>query len=58
MPDERTRLVSRTGHRFDTNGNLTDEQTRTFIRRPLEGFVEWSRQFQPSGASSHVVVPD
>lgn len=43
--------VSRTGDRFDTNENLTDEETPAFIRQPLEGFVEWNRQLQRSSAS-------
>jgi chromate reductase len=39
-------MVSNAAGRFDENGNLTDENTKKFIRSLLSGLAEWTRRLQ------------
>src|SRR5215207_2509519 len=36
-------MIGNASARFDSEGNLTDEQTREFIRRLLQNLVDWTR---------------
>ena len=40
-------MIGNAHERFDAEGNLTDEATREYIRRLLEGLVEWTRRISP-----------
>ena len=37
-------MIGNASQRFDSEGNLTDEQTREFIRQLLQNLVEWARR--------------
>lgn len=37
-------MIGNASQRFDKEGNLTDEQTREFIRQLLQSLVEWTRR--------------
>ncbi|HEY0407747.1 MAG TPA: NAD(P)H-dependent oxidoreductase [Pyrinomonadaceae bacterium] len=37
-------MVGNAGHRFDEQGNLTDETTKDLIRQLLQNLVAWTRQ--------------
>jgi chromate reductase, NAD(P)H dehydrogenase (quinone) len=39
-------MIANAAERFDGQGNLTDEKTRSQIRRLLEALVEWTRHHQ------------
>ncbi len=39
-------MVGNAGERFDSNGNLVDEGTRSRIRTLLQNLVSWTRQLQ------------
>jgi hypothetical protein len=39
-------MISDAAHRFDPQGNLTDENTRKHIRGLLEGLVAWTRRLE------------
>lgn len=41
-------LVNRAAEKFDAQGHLTDEPTRTRLRELLEALVIWTRRFTPS----------
>jgi chromate reductase len=36
-------MIGNASERFDAEGNLTDEQTREYVRRLLQNLVEWAR---------------
>lgn len=43
-------MIGNAQDRFDSQGNLTDEATKTFIRQLLHNLVEWTRRIeQPQG---------
>ncbi len=42
-------LVNNARTRFDERGNLTDEETRRFVRALLEALVDWTRRLQVAG---------
>ena len=37
-------MVGAANERFDTVGNLTDEQTREYVRRLVQSLVDWTRR--------------
>jgi chromate reductase, NAD(P)H dehydrogenase (quinone) len=37
-------MIGNASERFDADGNLTDEQTKMFIRQLLHNLVEWTRR--------------
>jgi chromate reductase, NAD(P)H dehydrogenase (quinone) len=37
-------MIANASQRFDSEGNLTDEQTKEFIRQLLHNLVEWTRR--------------
>lgn len=37
-------MIGNAAERFDEQGNLTDEQTKDFIRKLLQSLVEWTRR--------------
>lgn len=37
-------MIGNASQRFDADGNLTDEQTKMFIRQLLHNLVEWTRR--------------
>src|SRR5688572_29819694 len=37
-------MIGNASQRFDSEGNLTDEQTKEFIRQLLQNLVEWERR--------------
>jgi chromate reductase len=37
-------MIGNASQRFDADGNLTDEQTKMFIRQLLQNLVEWTRR--------------
>jgi chromate reductase, NAD(P)H dehydrogenase (quinone) len=37
-------MIANAGERFDKEGNLTDEQTKEFIRKQLEALVAWTNR--------------
>jgi len=39
-------MISNVGDRCDTNGNLTDQETRDRIRKLVEALAVWTRQLQ------------
>jgi len=39
-------MIGDAAHRFDSQGNLTDENTRKYIRDLLEGLVAWARRLE------------
>ncbi len=41
-------MIGNAATRFDKDGNLTDETTKTFIRQLLTNLVAWTRRLQPS----------
>jgi chromate reductase len=40
-------LVARAHEKFDANGVLTDQNTRTFLAKYLAAFAEWVARFAP-----------
>ena len=44
-------MIGNASQRFDAEGNLTDEQTREFIRQLLHNLVEWTRRIGGGKAS-------
>ncbi len=44
-------MIGNASQRFDAEGNLTDEQTREFIRQLLQNLVEWTRRLGGDKAS-------
>lgn len=42
-------MIGTAGDKFDADGNLTDEQTRGFIKQMLEELAAWTRRLQPKG---------
>ena len=43
-------MIGNASERFDAEGNLTDDQTKEFIRQLLQNLVEWTRRIgQPQG---------
>ena len=45
-------MIGNASERFDSEGNLTDEQTKEFIRQLLQNLVEWARRIGGDKASS------
>lgn len=41
-------MISNAGERFDAQGNLTDEKTKTLIRQLLQSLVDWTRRLAQS----------
>jgi chromate reductase len=39
-------MISNAANRFDAEGNLTDEETKNFIRRLLQSLVDWTARLQ------------
>lgn len=39
-------MISSASERFDTQGNLTDTETRAFLQKFLDQFVQWTRRLQ------------
>ncbi len=39
-------MIGNAGEKFDEEGNLTDEQTKDFIRQLLENLVAWTRRIE------------
>jgi chromate reductase len=39
-------MIGNAGERFDADGNLTDEETKEYIRKLLRNLVEWTRRLQ------------
>lgn len=37
-------MIGNASERFDADGNLTDEQTKEFIRQLLQNLIEWARR--------------
>ena len=37
-------MIGRAAERFGTNGDLTDEKTRGYIRKMLVSLVEWTQR--------------
>ena len=44
-------MIARAHERFDTEGNLTDEKTKEFIRQLLQGLVDWTRRIAQQGGT-------
>jgi chromate reductase len=44
-------MIGNASQRFDEEGNLTDEQTKEFIRQLLQNLVEWARRIGGDKAS-------
>ena len=44
-------MVGGADERFDTVGNLTDEETREYVGRLVQSLVDWARLIGPQGAS-------
>ena len=42
-------LISSAREKFDTDGNLNDEDSRKFIRQLLEALVSWTQRLQGTG---------
>src|SRR5919205_1335526 len=43
-------MIANASERFDAQGNLTDDETKEFIRQLLQNLVEWTRRIgQPQG---------
>jgi chromate reductase len=40
-------MVGNAAQRFDDQGNLTDDATKDFIRKQLQGLVDWTRRLAP-----------
>lgn len=45
-------MVGNCTDKFDDQGNLTDGETRDFIRKQLEALIEWTRRVNASGSAS------
>jgi chromate reductase len=41
-------MIGNAAERFDTQGNLTDETTKDFIRKLLQSLVDWTRRLTQS----------
>lgn len=41
-------MIGNAAKRFDSQGNLTDEATKDFIRQLLKNLVEWTRRIGPA----------
>jgi chromate reductase, NAD(P)H dehydrogenase (quinone) len=41
-------MIGNASERFDAEGNLTDDQTKEFIRQLLQNLVDWTRRLGPS----------
>ena len=39
-------MIGNASERFDAQGNLTDDETKEYIRRLLQNLVEWTRRIQ------------
>ena len=37
-------MIGNASERFDTQGNLTDEAAKNFIRQLLQNLVDWTRR--------------
>ena len=37
-------MIGNAGEKFDTDGNLTDEKTKVYIRQLLQNLVDWTRR--------------
>ncbi len=37
-------MIGKAAEKFDAEGNLTDEKTREFIRKMLEGLIAWTKR--------------
>jgi chromate reductase len=37
-------MIGNAAERFDAQGNLTDEETKQHIRKPLQSLVEWANR--------------
>jgi chromate reductase len=40
-------MVGNAAQRFDDQGNLTDDATKDYIRKQLQGLVDWTRRLAP-----------
>jgi len=47
-------MIGNASERFDANGNLTDDETRGFIRKLLEELVDWTARIQTPQAESQL----
>ena len=45
-------MVGNCTDKFDEQGNLTDGETRDFIRKQLEALIEWTQRVNESGTAS------
>ncbi|MEP7214423.1 MAG: NAD(P)H-dependent oxidoreductase [Acidobacteriota bacterium] len=46
-------MIGNAGEKFDSEGNLTDEATREFIRQLLQNLVDWTFRIREPEASEH-----
>lgn len=44
-------MIGAAHERFDSEGNLTDEVTREYVRRLLQSLVDWTRRIEQSQAA-------
>jgi chromate reductase len=44
-------MIGAANERFDTLGNLTDDETREYVGRLVQSLVDWARLIGPQGAS-------
>jgi len=47
-------MIGNASQRFDANGNLTDDETRGFIRKLLQELVDWTARIQTPQAESQL----
>lgn len=47
-------MIGNASERFDANGNLTDDETRGFIRKLLQELVDWTARIQTPQAESQL----
>ena len=45
-------MIGNASERFDAEGNLTDEKTREYIRKLLQGLVDWAARIQTPQAEA------
>ncbi|HEX7315664.1 MAG TPA: NAD(P)H-dependent oxidoreductase [Pyrinomonadaceae bacterium] len=44
-------MIGNASERFDSEGNLTDEQTRGYVGRLVQSLVDWTRRLGQQGAN-------
>jgi chromate reductase len=47
-------MIGNAAERFDTEGNLTDETTKDFIRQLLQNLVAWTQRIQQPHSSKEM----